>query len=119
MVANERNKGSQILIIEDDAVTLHTMRDYLTRAGFSVRTAANGWDALKHLTGRIQEQLAAITDKLAGYDLTFCAGIVLPPKDGSEIDILLEKLELALTKAKSVGAGSIITWSSDILADEG
>ncbi|HPO14939.1 MAG TPA: diguanylate cyclase [Candidatus Hydrogenedentes bacterium] len=38
-----------ILIVEDDAIALHSMRDYLSRAGFSVRTAANGWDALKRL----------------------------------------------------------------------
>ncbi len=38
-----------ILIVEDDANELHVMRDYLSRAGFKVRTAANGWDALKRV----------------------------------------------------------------------
>lgn len=38
-----------ILIVEDDAIALHSMRDYLSRAGFNVRTAGNGWDAVKRL----------------------------------------------------------------------
>ena len=70
------------------------------------------------LTKRIQEQLATIADKIAGYDLTFSAGIVLAPNDGLELDDLLEKLELALSKAKSDGAGSIVTWNPDILVEE-
>ena len=304
MASNDRQKGAPILIIEDDAVTLHTMRDYLSRAGFTVRTAANGWDALKRLkespvdliiselnisdmdgsslrekcvmnpqtrdipflflvdedqkdsqvralrsgvddcvtkpfdpiilvarvqavierrlsyeemvridpltrllnrptlervlreelarvrrydriativildiddfeeanaeggtamgdllltclggvvlttirtmdiasryhgekfliylpetlppgalilTKRIQEQLTAIADKIAGFNLTFSAGIVLAPNDGLELDDLLENPELALTKAKSDGKGTIVTWSPDIVVDD-
>jgi two-component system, cell cycle response regulator len=38
-----------VLIVEDDAIALHSMRDYLTRAGFSVRSAGNGWAAIKCL----------------------------------------------------------------------
>ena len=38
-----------ILIVEDDANTLHLMRDYLSRANFRVRTAPDGWEALKRL----------------------------------------------------------------------
>jgi two-component system cell cycle response regulator len=38
-----------ILIVEDDSSLLSTMREYLGRAGFGVRTAANGWEALKRV----------------------------------------------------------------------
>ena len=38
-----------VLIIEDDANALHLMRDYLSRANFRVRSAADGWEALKQL----------------------------------------------------------------------
>lgn len=38
-----------ILIVEDDANVLHLMRDYLSRANFHVRTAPDGWEALKRL----------------------------------------------------------------------
>lgn len=38
-----------VLIVEDDANTLHLMRDYLSRANFRVRTAPDGWEALKRL----------------------------------------------------------------------
>lgn len=42
--------GTQsVLIVEDDSNLLSTMRDYLGRAGFAVRTAANGWEALKRV----------------------------------------------------------------------
>jgi len=36
-----------VLLVEQDANTMHTMREYLTRAKFRVHAAANGWDALK------------------------------------------------------------------------
>ncbi len=42
-------QAPSILIVEDDAIALHSMRDYLSRAGFNVRTAGNGWDAVKRL----------------------------------------------------------------------
>ncbi len=47
MHANER--GATILIVEDDANTLHSMRDYLQRANFQVVVAVNGWDAMKRM----------------------------------------------------------------------
>lgn len=71
------------------------------------------------LTVRIQEKLAEIADKIAGYALTFSAGIVLAPNDGIDLDELLERLEIALTKAKSEGPGSIVTWSPEIHVEEG
>lgn len=41
--------GAIVLVIEDDPTTRNTIRDYLVRARFSVRTAVNGWEALKRL----------------------------------------------------------------------
>lgn len=41
--------GAIVLVIEDDPTTRNTIRDYLGRARFSVRTAVNGWEALKRL----------------------------------------------------------------------
>lgn len=38
-----------VLIVEDDANILNTMRDYLTRAHFQIRSAGNGWEALKRV----------------------------------------------------------------------
>ncbi len=38
-----------ILVVEDDANTLNIIRDYLNRAGFSVHSAGNGWEALKRI----------------------------------------------------------------------
>ncbi len=40
---------STILIIEDKANDLHTMRDYLTRAGFNVQSATDAWEVSKQL----------------------------------------------------------------------
>lgn len=70
------------------------------------------------LTTRIQEKLADIADRIAGYKLTFSAGIVLAPNDGLDLDDLLGKLEIALKKAKSEAPGTIVTWSPDILVEE-
>ena len=54
--------SNSVLIVEDDAGLLSTMRDYLGRAGFSVRTAANGWDALKRVKdGPVDLVIAEIT----------------------------------------------------------
>ncbi|MBX3178153.1 MAG: diguanylate cyclase [Candidatus Hydrogenedentes bacterium] len=38
-----------VLVVEGDANALHLMRDYLTRANFRVRSASDGWEALKRL----------------------------------------------------------------------
>jgi diguanylate cyclase (GGDEF)-like protein len=40
---------ANILIVEDEANTLNIMREYLSRANFRIRTASNGWDAIKRL----------------------------------------------------------------------
>jgi diguanylate cyclase (GGDEF)-like protein len=45
-MANIRT-GVSVLVVEDDANTLHMIRDYLGRTGFSVRSAGNGWEAVK------------------------------------------------------------------------
>jgi len=41
--------GATILAIEQDTSTRNVIRDYLGRAGFTVRTAVNGWEAAKRL----------------------------------------------------------------------
>jgi diguanylate cyclase (GGDEF)-like protein len=38
-----------ILVVEEEANTLNIIRDYMSRAGFQVRTAGNGWEALKRV----------------------------------------------------------------------
>lgn len=38
-----------VLIVEDDPNATNIMRDYLARANFEVRVAANGWEALKRI----------------------------------------------------------------------
>jgi len=38
-----------ILVVEDEANTLNIIREYMSRAGFQVRTAGNGWEALKRV----------------------------------------------------------------------
>ncbi len=45
-----RNENSvSILVVEDDANMLNIIRDYLSRAGFAVHSAGNGWEALKRI----------------------------------------------------------------------
>ncbi len=39
--------GATVLVVEDDANALNTIRDYLSRAGFRIYAAANGWEAMK------------------------------------------------------------------------
>jgi len=50
-----RLNGQQpaVLIVEDDATVLHTIRDYLGRADFQIYVASSGWDALKQLKNRV------------------------------------------------------------------
>lgn len=47
MLTSHNGHGANILIVEDDANVLNVMRDYLSRANFKVRSASNGWEALK------------------------------------------------------------------------
>lgn len=47
MTATEN--GATILIVEQDTNTRNLIRDYLGRAHFNVRTAINGWEAIKRL----------------------------------------------------------------------
>ena len=49
MTALSSVRHRNILIVENDANTLHLIRDYLSRANFRVRTATDGWEALKRL----------------------------------------------------------------------
>ncbi len=38
-----------VLLVESDPNAMHLMRDYLSRANFRVRTASDGWEALKRI----------------------------------------------------------------------
>ncbi len=55
-----------VLLIEDDANALHLMREYLNRANFLVRTATDGWEALKRLK---DGPVDVIVSKLAVSDV--------------------------------------------------
>ncbi len=43
------NQDNSVLMIENDAPLLETTVDYLSRAGYAVQSASNGWDAIKQL----------------------------------------------------------------------
>lgn len=62
------------------------------------------------LAGRIQRQLLAVADTVAGVELTFSAGIVSIPDDGTEIRELFTRCEHALKKAKEAGPGNTVFW---------
>ena len=52
--------GASILVIDEEPTSRNTIRDYLTRAHFHVRTAVTGWEALKHLKdGHIDAVIAS------------------------------------------------------------
>jgi len=74
-------------------------------------TEAAGAEAF---TRRIQEQLAAIADNVAGYELTFTSGIVSAPEDGTDLQLLLQHLEGALQHAKQNKGSSIAVWRRDV-----
>ena len=42
-------EGNCVLIVEEDANVTNSMRDYLSRAGFQVRTAMSAWEAFKRV----------------------------------------------------------------------
>lgn len=63
---------------------------------------------------RMQEKMAAVADTVAGLKLTFSCGIVAPPKDGGELDVLLTRLEHAMRHAAKRKEGAICLWSRDI-----
>ncbi len=66
------------------------------------------------LISRIQQQLAAIADSIAGLPLCFCAGIVVAPDHGKDFETLMQKLESALAHAKQYAQGSIFLWQSSM-----
>jgi len=49
MLGWSKQAAAVVLVVGEDATVLHTARDFLTRAGFSVMAATNGWEALKVL----------------------------------------------------------------------
>jgi len=50
------------LLVGEDTTVLHGARDFLNRAGFSVLTAANGWEALKVLEANEVDAVIADDD---------------------------------------------------------
>ncbi|MBI2433755.1 MAG: diguanylate cyclase [Candidatus Hydrogenedentes bacterium] len=68
------------------------------------------------LTQRIQEQLNTITDVVAGYSLTFSAGIVTIPQHGSALEQLQDRAAAALRHAKEFTNGAIAVWDETIAA---
>jgi diguanylate cyclase (GGDEF)-like protein len=64
------------------------------------------------LTRRIQKQLGAIADSVAGYPLTFSCGLVRAPQDGATLAELFPRLEEALAKAKQLGPGRIAAYGA-------
>ena len=64
------------------------------------------------LISRIQQQLGAIADSIAGLTLRFSAGMVVAPEHGKDLDTLMQKLESALAHAKQNAPGSIVLWES-------
>lgn len=68
------------------------------------------------LTQRIQEQLGTITDVVAGYSLTFSAGIVVFPAHSTNSAQLLERLEHTLEYAKEFTKGAVAVWNEELMA---
>lgn len=51
-----------VLIVEDDPNATNIMRDYLSRANFEVRVAANGWEAIKRVRdGSVDAVVSEVT----------------------------------------------------------
>ena len=69
------------------------------------------------LTRRIQQQLAAIANAVAGFQLTFTGSIVALPQDGDDIETILPRLEQALQQAKeeSEHGGVLYHWGEGAL----
>lgn len=70
------------------------------------------------VTQRIQERLANITDVVAGYPLTFSAGIVAFPAHGTDAGVIFERLEAAHANAKEFTRGAVTVWSEDLVATD-
>lgn len=59
------------------------------------------------LVKRVLEQLILTSKDLVGRQISFSAGIVEAPKDGTELPILYQRLVGALASAKEKGCGSL------------
>lgn len=66
------------------------------------------------LVKRIQEKITLVADVVAGLSLTFSCGMVSAPRDGTEMDVLLSRLENAVRHAAQRQKGAICVWSPDI-----
>jgi diguanylate cyclase (GGDEF)-like protein len=75
-------------------------------------------EGAKAFAVRMQDKLGTIADAVAGYRLTFSCGIVGAPKDGTDLEPLLNCLVNALVTAKARTPGSIVLWGVDIAERE-
>lgn len=67
------------------------------------------------LTHRIQKQLGTIASAVAGFELTFSASLIAVPEDGSELEVVLPRLEQALAQAKSEEQrGLVYLWGKGV-----
>lgn len=69
-------------------------------------------DGATLLARRIQKQVAAIADAVAGYPLTFSCGVAGAPEAGTTLKDIYPRLEEALSNAKALGKGGIAAWRS-------
>lgn len=72
------------------------------------------------LVRRIQEQLRAIANAVAGYSLTFSASLIHLPEDGDTLEVVLPRLEQALQEAKAYGNtenGAIFQWGQGVMVE--
>lgn len=67
MLGWSKRSVAVVLVVGEDAAMLHTAREYLSRAGFVVLAAANGWEALKTLQSN-QVDAVIVEDQVADMD---------------------------------------------------
>ena len=72
-------------------------------------TAAEGAQVLVR---RILEQMLASSEELVGRRMSFSAGIVEAPRDGTTLPVLYERVVSALAQAKANGHASVHNWSN-------
>ncbi|MBI2425992.1 MAG: diguanylate cyclase [Candidatus Hydrogenedentes bacterium] len=74
---------------------------------FLPETPAEGAQVLAQ---RIQTQLTTIADTIAGLTVTFTCGIVMAPEHGEKVDLIIQRVEDALSFAKQEKRGGCYVW---------
>lgn len=67
MLGWSKRSAAVVLVVGEDAAMLHSAREYLSRAGFVVLAASNGWEALKILQSN-QVDAVIVEDQVADMD---------------------------------------------------